>query len=230
MGKLKTLESLHFTKIVIYFCLLQLLQFERMKKMKTKKTRLFAALLSGMLVFSGCAAKEAADVIQEASKQITATPTPMPTATPEPTPAVTQLELGKKAKVGDWEFTVKKASIKTKIMTSKYMGYEAAKGNKYVCLSMSVKNNGAKEETFLPRVGYENEMITAIIHYQDQYEYKPSELSSYDKDIAGESIKPLDKKSGLLVFEVPKEVASNLDKATVQIGTSAENVVYPLKK
>lgn len=198
--------------------------------MRKGKQRLFTLLLSGMLAISGCAAEKAADVIQEASKQITATPTPVPTATPEPTPAVTQLKLGDKATVGDWSFTVKKASTKTEIKTSKYMGYEAKKGNKFVCVSMSVKNNGAEETKFLPSVGYENTMMTAIIHYQDKYEYKPYELISYDKDLANEAIKPLDKMSGLLVFEVPKEVASHLGKCTLQIGTANESVVYPLKK
>lgn len=197
--------------------------------MRRGKKRLFTLLLSGMLAIGGCAAKEAADVIQEASKQITATPTPVPTATPEPTPAVTQLKLGDKATVGDWAFTVKKVSTKTKIKTSQYMGYEAEKGNKYVCVTMSVKNNGAEESKFLPSVGMENKMITAIIHYQDQYEYKPYELISYKKDLANESIKPLAKKNGMIVFEVPKEVASHLGKCTLQVGTTSESVVYPLK-
>lgn len=198
--------------------------------MRKNKKRLLTLLLSGILAISGCAAKEAADVIQEASKQIAATPTPTPTATPEPTPTVTQLKIGDKATVGDWSFTVKKVSTKTKIMTSKYMGYEAKKGNKFVCVSMSVKNNGTEETKFLPSVGMENTMMTAIVHYQDKYEYKPYELISYDKDIANEAVKPLDKMSGLLVFEVPKEVASHLGKCTLQIGTVNESVVYPMKK
>lgn len=198
--------------------------------MRKGKQRLFTLLLSGVLAISGCAAEKAADVIQEASKQITATPTPVPTATPEPTPKVTQLKLGDKATVGDWSFTVKKVSQQKQIKASKYSVFEAKKGSKLVSVSMSVKNNGAEKAAFLPRVGYEDKMIMATIHYQDKYEYKPSELTGYDKDIAGEYINPLDKKSGILVFEVPKEVAAHLGKCTLQIGTTNENVVYPLKK
>lgn len=200
--------------------------------MRRGKRRLFTILLSGVLAIGGCAAEKAADIIQEASEQLVATPTPVPTPTPEPTPMVTQLKLGDKAKVGDWAFTVKKVSTKTQIKTSKYMGYEAKKGNKYICISISVKNNGAEEAKFLPSIGIgnANTMMSAVIHYQDKYEYKPYELISYDKDIVNETIRPLDKKSGLLVFEVPKEVASHLGKCTLQIGTVNENVIYPLKK
>lgn len=198
--------------------------------MKKKSQASLALTLSAVLLLTGCSAsstKRAANLINKASKQMVES-NANPTTTPEPTPATTQLKLGDEATVGDWSFTVKKVSIKKQIKTSGYLGYKPNKGNQFVCINITVKNNGNEEAAFLPYIGYENKMNTAIIYYQDQYEYKPSVLTSYDKDLADDKIKPLNKKSGVLVFEVPKKVAKNLKETTLKIGTTQENVIYPL--
>lgn len=202
-----------------------------------KRTLALLAILTctTSILLSGCGAstaRRAAKLINEVGNQVAenaATEAPA-TATPEPTPQTTQLKLGEKAQVGDWVFKAKKVSTKKLFKISDYTGYKPADGNIFVCLSMSVENKGSEEEKFLPMVGFENTMITATLLYQDQYEYKPSDLSSYDKCLTNEAIKPLNKKSGLVIFEVPKKVAKDLGQATVKIGTTNENVVYPLKK
>ena len=204
--------------------------------MKKSTITLLAVLTCTVaMVLSGCSAstaRRAAKLIDAVSDQVDEknTATEAPTATPEPTPATTQLKLGDKAQVGDWAFKVKKVSTKKVFKISDYTGYKPADGNIFVCLSMSVENKGEEESKFLPWVGLENTMITAVLYYQDQYEYKPSELTSYDKCLTNEYIKPLNKKSGVVVFEVPKKVAKDLKQATVKIGTVNENVVYPLTK
>lgn len=204
--------------------------------MKKKTITLLAVLTcTAAIVLSGCSASTTQHVtklIDTVSDQVAEnnTATETPTVTPEPTPATTQLKLGDKAQVGDWSFKVKKVSTKKLFKISDYTGYKPAKGNTFVYLTMSVENKGGKEEKFLPMVGLENSMITAILSYQNQYEYKPSDLTSYDKCLTNETIKPLNKKSGIVVFEVPKKVAKDLKQATVKIGTVNENVVYPLTK
>ncbi|MDO4167514.1 MAG: DUF4352 domain-containing protein [Eubacteriales bacterium] len=201
--------------------------------MKKRIQRSLALALSAALLLTGCSAsstRRAAKLISNASKQVTensADPTAAPT--PEPTPATTQLKLGDKATIGDWTFTAKKITIKKQIKTSNYLGYKPDKGNQFICVSMAVKNNGSEEADFLPGFGYEDKMNTAVIYYQNKYEYKPSVLTSYKKDLADEKIKPLNKKSGVVVFEVPKKVAKNLGETTLKIGTTQENVVYSLK-
>lgn len=205
--------------------------------MKKRTITLFAvATCTAAMLLSGCSlstARRAAKLIDTVSDQVSensATKAPIATATPEPTPQTTQLKLGEKAQVGDWVFKAKKVSTKKSIKVSDYTGYKPADGNIFVCLTMSAENKGKEEDTFLPRMGYENQMITATLLYQDQYEYKPSDLTSYKKCLTSQKIKPLNKKSGLVVFEVPKKVAKDLKQATVKIGTANENVVYPLKK
>lgn len=195
--------------------------------MKKRTIALLTALTCTVaMVLSGCSASTS----QKTGTVNENTATETPTATPEPTPSTTQLKLGEKAQVGDWTFKAKKVSTKKKFKINDYSGYKPTDGNIFVCLSMSVENKGSEEAKFLPMMGLVNEMVTATLIYQDEYEYKPTELSGYDKCLTNEVIKPLSKKSGLVVFDVPKEVAKNLDQATVKIGTVDENVVYPMKK
>lgn len=205
--------------------------------MKKRTVTLFAvATCTAAMLLSGCSAstaRRAAKLIDTVSDQVaenSATQAPVATATPEPTPQTTQLKLGGKAQIGDWVFKAVKVSTKKSIKTSDYMGYKPAKGNTFVCLTMSTENKGKEEDTFLPRMGFENQMITATLLYQDQYEYKPSDLTGYDKCLTSKKIDPLNKKSGLVVFEVPKKVAKDIKRATVKIGTKNENVVYTLTK
>ncbi|MDE6567837.1 MAG: DUF4352 domain-containing protein [Lachnospiraceae bacterium] len=202
--------------------------------MKKRIIALLTALTTTAMVLSGCSAsnaRRAAKIINAVSDQVSEnSATETPTATPEPTPTTTQLKLGEKAQVGDWTFKVKKVSTKKMFKISDYSGYKPSDGNTFVCLSMSVENKGSEEEKFLPMMGLENKMVTATLIYKDEYEYKPTDLSGYKKCLTNEFIKPLSKKSGLVVFDVPKKVAKNLKEATVKIGTVNENVVYPMKK
>lgn len=138
------------------------------------------------------------------------------------------LSLGDKATVGNWKFTVKGISVKGKIPNGDYYAFEPDKGEKFVCISVSVKNNGKEEATFLPRIAYNDDVIAQL--YYDDYEYKATELVSYDKDLCGESIKPLTSKKGLIAFAVPAKVAKKKGKLTLKIGTTDESVTYSLKK
>lgn len=144
-------------------------------------------------------------------------------------PEAKEMSLGEKATIGDWKVTVKKANVKSKIKNGKYYVFKPDKGQKFVCVTMNVKNTGKEEASFLPRVGYSNTMVTAKLYYED-YEYKATDLLSYDKDLLEKSIKPLQGKTGIVAFEVPKKAAKNKGKLTLRIGTDEDSVVYKLKK
>ncbi len=164
------------------------------------------------------------------------------TAAPEPTASTAEenekdskkekkpkpLSLGKKASIGDWKFTVKKAEVKSKISNGKYYYFEPAKGNKYVCITASTKNTGKKEATFLPRIGYSNQINVAKLYF-GEYEYTPTSLLSCDKDLLDKKIKPLASKKGIIVFEVPKKVAKKVKKLKLTIGTDSKVATYSLK-
>ncbi len=198
-------------------------------KKKLLAITLCTALSVGTLTgCGGSAVKKLADTAKEISEQSDATSTPnAPTATPAP--KETTLAMNKAGKVGDWTFTVKKLATKKTIKTSKYMEAKASDGNLLVLATVSVTNNGKKEATFLPRVGMENTMITAKLIYKDNFEYQPSSITGYDKDIAAKSIDPLSKKSGIVAFDVPKKVAKDLKSCKIRIGTKDEAVIYTAK-
>lgn len=189
-----------------------------------KKFLLFGTCLT--LLLTGCSS-EIADTVKNVTNQATPTSTPEPTSTPAP--KETKLKVGKKGSVGDWAIRVKKAETKTKIKNGQYRVFEPDKGDKFVCITAVVRNNGKEKDTFLPRVGYKDKMLTATLYYKDKYEYQPLELLSYDKDLVGTQINPLTNKSGIIVFSVPKKVAKAKGKLTLKIGTSTENITYTLK-
>lgn len=198
------------------------------------RKRLLAAALCSLLSMSllaGCATssvKKLADTAKDIAENSSATATPNG-PTPTPAPKETAIALKKTGKIGDWSFKVTKATAKAKIKTSKYMEAKASKGNLLVLVSASATNNGKEKAAFLPRIGRENEMITAKLIYKDGYEYQPSMVTGYDKNLAGEQIAPLSKKSGVIAFDVPKKVAKDLKSCKIRIGTKNEAMVYPAK-
>ena len=196
--------------------------------MKKKALLLFTC---AALLMTGCSGSKLADAVNEisdsVSKEQTTTPAPTPVSTPEP--KETKVALGKKGTVGDWKIKVKKASVKTKITNGKYRQYNPGKGKSFVVISLSAENKGEKMTEFLPRVGYANKMVTATLLYQDKYEYSPTELLSYDKDMTTKKIQPLSTESGIIAFEVPKKVAKQMKKIKLKIGMKTDYLIYDLK-
>lgn len=155
-----------------------------------------------------------------------------PTATPaesSPEPEETTLALGKKATIGDWKINAKSVSVKKQIQNGSYRYFQPSKGNTFIVVSLSARNEGKKEDEFLPRVGYKDTMSSATLYYEDEYEYSPTELLSYDKDMATVKIKPLSTKKGILVFDVPKKAAKDLKKLKLKFSAQGESVIYKLK-
>lgn len=194
--------------------------------------RTLIALLTCMTVFlTACSTTELKESLNDVADSITnggeTTATAEPTATPKPKDKV--ISIGKKGSVGDWKFTVKKCTIKKKIKSGSYRYFEASKGEKFVLFNISVRNNGKKAATFLPRFGYENEMVCATLYYKDKYEYKPTQLLAFDKDLLTDTIQPLTTEKGVIAFEVPNKVAKNKKNMKLRIGTAEDYVDYKLK-
>lgn len=196
--------------------------------------KLAFVLACTFLCLTGCASDQPSTPVGSTiennagdSNSSAAAETPAPTETPAP--AAETLSLGKKATIGDWNICAKKAEVKNKIMTSKYLYVKPQKGNTIVIVTLSAKNNGDKAETLLPKVGMQNTMITAILSSKDGEEYKPSDLMGYDKDLIGDTIKAGASKTGVIAFQVPKKAAKNKKDFKLKIGTVDENVTYTLK-
>lgn len=197
-----------------------------------KKLLLFTTCAA--LLLSGCSASRVARTVKDAAKTAvdlseSTKNTPIPTPTATPAPKESKLKLGKKGTVGDWKICVKKAASTKKIKDGEYRYYSPKKGNSYVYFTIAVRNTGKTATEFLPRVGYENTMLNATLYYKGDYEYKPIELLSYDKDLIGDTIQPLTTENGIIAFEVPKKVAKNKKQLTLKIGTKAEYLIYSAK-
>ncbi len=195
-----------------------------------KKKSLLLLTCTAVLL-AGCSGNRVSDTVDKISDSISKEQgTPAPTATAAPTstpgPKETSLAPGKKGTVGDWKISVKKVSVKTKIKNGKYSQFEPHKGKSFVVVSASAKNNGEKAQQLLPRMGLENQMISATLIHQDKDEYAPTELIAYDKDLAAETIKPGSTKNGIIAFEVPKKAAKQLKKMKLRIGTKMDYLVY----
>lgn len=144
-------------------------------------------------------------------------------------PAETTIKLGEKSTVGDWKITAKKVQVTKKIKNGSYRYFEPSKGNSFVVVSLSVKNNGKEQAEFLPSVVYQDKSIYTSLLYQGDTEYKPTQLLSYDKDLTTKKIAPLAKSSGIIAFEVPKKVAKAKKELTLKFALGEESVVYDLK-
>lgn len=196
--------------------------------------KLAFVLACTFLCLAGCGSEPTSDPVKSTIENnagdnsgSTAAETPAPTETPAPVEE--QLSLGKKATIGNWNVCAKKAEVKNKIKSSKYLYFKPKTGNTFVVFTMSAKNNGEKAEALLPSIGYQNKMITATLISKDGDEFKPSALTGYDKDLAGKTIKASASKTGLVAFEVPKKVGKSKKDLTLKIGTVSENVTYTLK-
>lgn len=194
------------------------------------KKKLFLLGICATLFITGCSLS---DSVTNTIKNVAGTTSqPANDQKPSPTPTTkeTNLALGKKGTVGDWTIQVKKFTVKRKIKASKYRYYDAGKGNYYIYFQVSARNNGKKAAQFLPRIGYENKVISATLYYKKDYEYQPTELLGYDKDLTTESIGALTTKSGIVAFKIPKKVAkAKKSELSLKIGTKNEHIVYSLK-
>lgn len=184
------------------------------------------------LTITGCSAKNLSKTVKNVAENIPsssddATPTPAVSATPAP--KAKSLKLGQKGTTGDWKISVKKAEKKAQIKNGAYRVFKPQKGDQFICITATVRNNGKKKETFLPKIGYKGKMLTATLYFKDKYEYQPLELFSYDKDLVSTSVNPLSSKSGIIAFEVPKKVAKSKKTLTLKIGTESDYLLYSLK-
>lgn len=196
--------------------------------MKKKVLLLFTCTT---LLMAGCAGSKIANTVDKISDSISSEqkPTAAPTPVSTPGPKETKVALGKKGTAGDWKIGVKSVSVKTKINNGKYRQYKPGKGKSFVVISLSAKNNGEKMTEFLPRIGMVDKAVTATLIYQDKYEYSPTELLSYDKDLTTKKIQPLATESGIIAFEVPKKVAKQKKKMKLKIGLKKDYLIYDLK-
>lgn len=195
-----------------------------------RKKSLLIAICAVFVLTTGCSSSsnQLSDTLSPATESTpTSTEEAAPTDTPVPEPEV--LSLGKKASLGDWDIKVKKASIKKTIKDGSYRYFKPSDGNSFLLVSLSVKNNGKTDQSFMPRIAQKSKDIIATLYYQNEYEYSATQLIGYDKDLTTESIKPLNTKNGVIAFEIPKKTIKSTKELTLSFSIGDESITYSLK-
>ncbi len=203
-----------------------------------KKTALLLTTCCA-LVLAGCSATEPSTGTPQTTTQSTDSQASQDdsasaaaTAAPEEStaaPEETTVALGDKMTLADWTITAKKASVQKKIKNGKYQYFQPKKGNTFIVVSLSVRNEGKQAEDFLPRIGYEDKMTSVTLFYKDGYEYKPTELIAYDKDLTTRKVQPLSTEKGVVAFEVPKEVGKAKKDLKLMFKSQGQTASYTMK-
>lgn len=144
-------------------------------------------------------------------------------------PGATELKLGKKTTLGDWNICAKKVSSPKKIKNGSYRYFQPSKGNAFIIVDMSIRNNGKKDAEFLPRVGLKNETVLAKLVNADGEEYSPTQLFSYDKDVTTKKIAASKSKNGILAFDIPKKAAKNKKDLKLTFTLDETTISYSIK-
>ncbi len=188
--------------------------------------RLFTVLLAAVALFSlsACASDAGASSSSTSGAVSQATSTP----DMEPSDANTY-EVGNEATLGDWSITVTSCDFKDKIANPSGFGeFTPDSGNKFISISASITNNGKQSATFLPSFAT-NEDVTAILNYNDGYEYQLTNLIGLDTTLIDSTMNPLTSKEGIIAFEAPDAVVSGTESLILVFSSGEQSVNFSLR-
>lgn len=154
------------------------------------------------------------------------------TATEKPKPKKgtkeNPIKIGKKGKLNDWTITITKVQFLNKIPNGDYLAFEPEKGNKYLQVSMKIRNNAKSAETIFPSYSY-GDGITTVVLYKDDYEFSATHLLGLSNELHDSTINPLSSKKGLLAYEVPKKVASSSKPLFLRLSSLDKDLYFKIR-
>lgn len=155
---------------------------------------------------------------------------PEPSEDPAPAESLNTglLSIGDNATLGNWEISVTDFYYTDKIETSRYTYFYPDEGNKYAVVNVKVTNNGTEMDTFLPPINVGND-VWANLYFADKYEYSPSFLPGFDKDLSVQTINPLITKDGVIAFIVPDIVVNSTDPLSITFSIGRDEVSFSLR-
>ena len=138
-------------------------------------------------------------------------------------------KIGDTAALGDWSITVTACDFKDKIPDSSGYGeFTPDDGNKFIVISASVTNNGKQSGTFLPSFAT-NDDVSAIINYNDGYEYQLTNLIGLDTTLIDATMNPLTSKEGIIALEAPDTVVAGTESLVLIFSSGEQNVSFSLR-
>lgn len=183
-----------------------------------KKT-LIILLLTTLLLTSCGTPQQGSAQPPEPAQGSEAAPTPEPTAEPHN-------QVGDTVMLGDWEITLLGCEITEKVSANQYLSFKADDGNKYVIVTLTVKNTATKADSFLPSFSMGND-VSAKLLYLGEYEFSASNLLGHSDELHDKTLNPLSTAEGLIAFQVADEAAV-LEELELELSQGKESVTYRL--
>lgn len=138
----------------------------------------------------------------------------------------TQVPAAEPDTLGDWEITCNSFEVTEAISSGTFTEFKADDGNLYAVVTLTVKNVGNEANTFLPLLAIGDD-ITAKITYKD-YEYTASNLIGYDDDLHYKQLNPLSSATGVIAFQIVKDVAQS-GELNLVLTCGSKTLTYELK-
>ncbi len=176
--------------------------------------RKLVLVLIGIMTLTACSGNtrtesgsNAAESGESSAEKVEST-TESEAGTSEESSEAETLKIGDTATTENWEITVNSAEVVEKIDGDFGTYFKPDEGNKYLVVNLSVKNISKDAETFLPYVGFGDD-ISAKVKYQD-YEFSSTNLLGHSEEMHDSHINPLSSKTGIIAFSLANEVTENL--------------------
>ena len=156
-------------------------------------------------------------------------PTANVVSTPSPTPSNTALSVGSATTLGDWSITVSSIEFSPQIDSGDgFTVFNPDAGNQFLIVHSTVQNNGKQAASFLPSIG-SNADVGAIVCYNKDYKYQPTNLLGYDNNLCDFNANPLTSKEGVIAFEVPEAVVNGSESLAIEFTQGTKSAVFVLR-
>ncbi len=136
--------------------------------------------------------------------------------------------IGDSIELKDWGIVVTNMQIVESIAADYGAFNPNEEENKYAQVFVTVTNNGKEADSFLPIVGYGDDINVKMI-YGDGYEFTATNLLGYDAELHDSMINPLSSKDGEIAFEIPESVASATDEMFIQFKSGNDAVKVKIR-
>lgn len=190
--------------------------------------KMIAMMLAVMIFLTSCASSDGGNASSPGSTPApTEKPTPEPTAepTPEPTP-VPNYKAGDTVTLGDWEVTLVGCEITDGVQNGTYTVFKADEGNRYVVVTLTVKNIGTKAASFLPSFSMGDD-VRAKLLYQGEYEFSATNLLGHSDELHDKRLNPLSSTNGLIAFQIAEDAAA-ADELVLTLSMGSDIVKFDL--
>lgn len=127
--------------------------------------------------------------------------------------------------LGDWEIAYHSSNAVKSFHEGMYR-YKAKEGCQLVRAEFTITNWGSKQETFLPMITHDRDLIVQITDAERLNYYDYSNAPGDERCLDGMSLEPGESKDGELIFEVPDEVVQGAGPYYVYLSTGRQSASY----